>query len=434
MPVILVVKEPNSDEAHSVVAYDYNAENDQIYVHTGWRDEQSNTTLTHVSISDLSFTQISGAISLDVRLPMSLGPKYFSKSGNEKYNASSFIFPREIQLVSGNYADMNPTFSWVSLWNEKWEKDKKPYFVFSILDSNKMTVFEVTHINNTKYTLTTTEWEKVRFDIEGERYQVVVNLYSDSYPYWDEYWCKKIFNKPDTYQNKPYITPEEYGFADAYPTDVTIKEQFQKHTIRDFDFETRRYRVGYIHNEDIVMSCIRADINEAFIEYRFETALNRIDVELSHWRDQSYDWLSKSNGTAVVQQYIKNGWVTVLDLLSDETNLPRNRNEKNTYKIEFLQPAYRIRFYSSSTMVTTSDSNRGRISIGTMSFYESKYNLPLSGAELDYEPNKWNNVVVSKFLWIKTYVSDLTNCYSYAVNAQINPTTNKVEHMHVRSM
>lgn len=373
-------------------------------------------------------SKVVSEISLDVTSSKKLGQKYFSQSG-EGMNSSAFIFPREVELVSGNYADMNPTFSWKSLYSEKWERDKNPYINFSILNSNRVSIFEVSGIRDTSYTLNTSQWEQVLFDISGEKYYVLVTLDSNSYPYWDDYWCRIEFTKPDTYQNKPYIAPNEYGFEDRYPTDELTKNSFESHTIRGFTFETRRYRVGYIHNEDVVMSPIRKGINEAFIEYRFKTALTRIDVELSHWREQSYEWLSSNNGTAVVQQYIGNAWVTVLDLLASNTNLSRNRNNKNTYKIEFLQPSYRIRFYSHYNETSTNDNNRGRICIGNMAFYQSTYNLPLSGSEVDYNPNSWNNTKTSQFLWIKHYVYEYSNCYSYAVNAQVNPTTHKLEPM-----
>jgi len=287
-------------------------------VHTGWKDEALGVSLTHVSLSDLGYTEIVGEISLDVNYSKNLGQKYFDESG-EGINSSTFIFPREVELVSGNYADMNPTFSWKSLYSERWEIDKNPYINFSILNSKRIRIFEVTGIRGTSYTLNTSQWEHVLFDISGENYYVLVTLDSDSYPYWDDYWCRIEFTKPDTYQNKPYIAPNEYGFEDRYPTDEITKNSFESHTIRGFTFETRRYRVGYIHNEDIVMSLIRKGINEAFIEYRFKTALTRMDVDLSHWREQSNEWLSSSNGTAVVQQYIGKAWVTVLDLLASNT-------------------------------------------------------------------------------------------------------------------
>ena len=427
-PVILVVKQPNTVKAHSVVAYDYNSGSGEIYVHTGWRDETNNIALTHVSLSDLGYTEIVSAISLQVNSSKNLGHKYYSESGDSSF-ASTFIFPREMELVSGNFADMNPMFSWKSLYTEKWEMDKNPYFRLSVLNSNRNPLFTVDNIRSLSYTFTDSQWETILYETSGEKYYVMLTLCSDTYPYWDDYWYRVEFTKPDTYQNKPYIAPAEYGFEDAYPTDDVTKTTFKTHSVRGFNFETRRYRVGYIHEEDIVMSPIRKGINEAFIEYRFETALNRIDVELSHWREQASEWLSSSNGMAAIQQYIGNSWVTVLDLLSSDANLPRDRNNKNTYKIEFMQPAYRIRFYAKYNGNTTNDNNKGRICIGNMAFYESNFNLPLSGSELDYEPELWNNKVRLQFLWIKKYVYDKTNCYSYAVNAQINPTTKKVDMM-----
>ena len=36
--------------------------------------------------------------------------------------------------------------------------------------------------------------------------------------------------------------------------------------------------------------------------------------------------------------------------------------------------------------------------MGNMDFYESEYNLPLSGSELDYEPESLNNTYVSNSL------------------------------------
>lgn len=427
-PAIIIAKKAGTASAHSMIAYDYDSSSEEIYVHTGWRDEETDTSLTHIALSDLGYTDIVSAVILNVKSSQNLGTKYFSESGDGSYS-SAFIFPRELKLASGNYADMNPTFVWQSLYSEKWVSDYQPFINFSILDFEGNSIFEVTNIYGNSYTLTTTQWANVRFGIKGEQYYALVSLGSDSYSYWDEYWCKAQFTKPNVYKNKPYILPNEYGFEDSYPTDEGTREQFITHSVRGFVFETRRYRVGYIHNEDIVMSSIREGINEAYIEYRFKTALTRIDVALSYWREQSKEWLTSSNGVAVVEQYIDDGWSSVFDLLSSETALPEDRNNKNTYKIEFSQPTYRIRFHSVYNGAASSDRNRGRICIGSMAFYESDYNLPLSGGELDYDPNSWNSTVVSEFLWVRHYLREYTNCYSYAVNAQVNPTSGSLEFM-----
>lgn len=416
-PVILVVKQPNSTKAHSVVAYDYNSLTGDIYVHTWWRNETMNVALTRASLRDIGYTTIVSETSLDVKIEKNLEARYYSNNGGDDCSSSTFIFPREIKMTSGNFIDKRPTFTWKSLYSEKWEESRNPYINLSILNSNKTVLFQKTKIYALSYTLKTSEWEKIIFETSGEKYYVLLTLNSDTYPYWSDYWCQGEFVKPDLYRNIPYVFPNEYGFADAYPTDSATKTDFESHTERGFTFETRRYRTGYIHEEDIVMSPIRTNINEAFIEYRFKTALLRIDVEMSHWRELSKEWLSNSNGMAVVQQYIDDDWVTALDLLSTDTCLPRDRNNKKLYKIEFSQPAYRIRFYSHYNGSNTSDSNRGRICIGKMAFYESTYNLPLSGSEIDYKPDLWNQCQKS------------TNCYSYAVNVQINPTTNSFEKM-----
>lgn len=405
IPSILTVKNPTTLDTHTVVAYDYDPSTTEIYVHTGWKDETTNTALTHVSLSDLGYTQIVTRICLQINTSKNLGNKYYSLS-NEGYNASTFILPREIELVDGNYADMVPTFSWKSLYNEAWTNETY-YFNLSVLTIKGVEVFTASNITTNSYTFTTSQWEQARFNTSGKRYYVYVSIESNSSSL-DDYWVRQQFTKPNTYQNVPYIMPSEYGFADAYPVDNTTKEQYITHNVRGFEFQTRRYRTGYIHNEDIVMSPSKLGITEAFIEYKFDVAIDRIDVELSHWREQSVEWLTSSNGTAVLQQYIGTGWVTVLDLLSDDTDLPRDRTNKTVYKIEFPQKAYKIRFYSSYSGVSDSR-NRGRICIGNMAFYQSEYSLPLSGGELDYDPDAWESC------------KGETNCYAYALNVMHNP-------------
>jgi len=81
------------------------------------------------------------------------------------------------------------------------------------------------------------------------------------------------------------IKHTDYGFADAYPIDDYTKDNFVDHQTSDgFTFRTKRYRTGYIHNEYVVMSCIKTNITEAFIEYEFDEPIYGIVVDLVHWR------------------------------------------------------------------------------------------------------------------------------------------------------
>ncbi len=169
------------------------------------------------------------------------------------------------------------------------------------------------------------------------------------------------------------LAPTDYGFADAYPTDIDTKTQYKTHTLSSgFQFQTRRYRTGYIHNEYIVMSPFRSGITEAFIEYKFDVPVSKIKVDLSHWRSLSNEWTYSSNCIAVLRTPNGDGYTTVLDLLSKETNLPTDREHPATYIIEFSVPVYTFEFYMQSKRINTNDNNRGRICIGNMDVYTTE--------------------------------------------------------------
>ena len=51
-----------------------------------------------------------------------------------------------------------------------------------------------------------------------------------------------------------------------------------------------------------------------------------------------------------------------------------------------------------------------------MAFYIDENSMPLSGSELDYEPDLWNSDSEN--------ITNKTNCYSYALNAIRNPNVN----------
>lgn len=415
-PVILRAKESASNAGHAMIAYDYNENTGEIYVHTGWRDETDNIALTHVALSDLPYDDLLDVtyIQISDSFEHSHALNYHSSYGDNMC-ACSYIYPREIELTSGNFGDTLPTFEWMSLHNEKWFPAYDLKLEFSILDSNRHSKLSTSRIDANSYSLSQEEWDLIRFDIPGSTYNILVNIDEESGLFGsDDYWCRKSFSKPLEYEYVPYINPDEYGFADAYPSDYDTSITFINHEAHNNgEFQTRRYRTGYIHNEYIVLSPIRKGYNHAFIEYRFNKPINRIDVQLSHWREYSKEQLDSSNGKAEVQAYIDGDWVCQLDLLADSTDLPRNRNQPNTYKIILDEPTYNIRFYAETFTTPTNDSNLGRICIGNLAYYECD-GLPTSGYELDYNPSIWQGATMSN------------NCYGYALNNQVHPGTNTV--------
>lgn len=416
VPVILR-SQSSSLGGHAFIAYDYDEDSDEIYVHTGWRDDAADETLSHVSLSSTGFTTLCDAISLDVLMPPSPSFNYRSASGGSG-SAQGFAFPQDVEIASGNYRDELPTFAWKSAYKERWMDAYDPYFGLSVLDSSSNQMFKIDGIRSQSVTLSSEQWGTT-LGSDADTYYAYVQLDSATYPYWDDYYTKKAFKKPLDYNRLPQMRPNEYGFADAYPSDDSTKNDFVGHTAsHGFAFETRRLRTGYIHDEYLVMSPIRDGFREAYIEYRFSYAVTRIDVELAHWRKTSHEWLTSSTGEASVQYYWENQWVDKLDLLSPSTALPTNRNSHKFYKIEFDNPVYRVRFHAATFSANANDDNRGRICIGDMAFYPSEYNLPLSGGELDYEPNLWSSA------------ESFTNCYAYSLNVKINPYPQNMQHVY----
>lgn len=406
-PVLLRAKNSDSDTGHAMIDYDYDSNTQEIYVHTGWKDESKRITLTHVSLTDLGYDVLCDATAIETNYAHKFSKNYITTSG-ASMATSNFFLTQNIRLVSGNYRDTLPTFAWDGLFKEKWISDENPYYKLSILKSTNHQIFQISNINKREYTLTQEQWDYLLFTDTNPSYQIYVEISSDSYPYWDDYWTKKTFSKPRTYDDLPSIAPVEYGFPDAYSVDQDIADQFTQHTTTDgFKFQTRRYRTGYIHNEYIVMSPIRTGYNKAFIEYKFNTPVERIDVELSHWRSTAAEKLTSGTGIAGVDEFWGNTYTQKLNLLSNSTNLPTDRTNPTVYKIMFDHPVYQVKFYAETFNQITSDSNKGRICIGNMAFYVAEDGMPLSGYELDYEPNTWNNQYVSRY-----------NCYAYSLNTK----------------
>ena len=165
------------------------------------------------------------------------------------------------------------------------------------------------------------------------------------------------------------IVPQDYGFADAYPTDEATYTNYKTHMVNNFSFQTRRFRTGYIQQEYIVMSPIKTNITEAFIEYKFTTPVYKIEVELTYWRSISHEWLTSSIGIAELQILNNNKWERKIDLLSEKTELSQDRTQPKTYIINFVNPVTSFRFFSQINSSEISSSNRGRICIGDMNIY-----------------------------------------------------------------
>lgn len=407
---------------HSVVAYDYDSSNGTIYVHAGWKDASGNA-LTHVSLSQLGVTlqTIDSAVSIEMNGSHGYHCPNYVSSTNSSYCSCQMAYPRNIQMTSGNYIDIDPTFSWDSLYEEKWYNvyNYNPYIEFSVLNHNQTILFTKNVYTGNEYTLTSEEWSQVNFGDSYSDFYVRLALHSNVYNFSSNY-CLKAFNKPSQYLNAKIIlpTPTYYtGYTDYYEDSSNIKNNIVTHTAPNgFIFKTRRFRAGYIHDECVVISPKRAGYQEAFVEYQFVVPVDRIDIELSHWREVSNEGLDSSTGKAVIEVYRYGEYDSddpELNLLSLTAGLPEDRNNKKTYSLCFDTPISRFRVYAKTNEVNLNNSNRGRICIGKMAIYENssyqaQYDLPTNGSELEYDERNWNGTINWRL-----------NCYNYALNNSI---------------
>lgn len=210
------------------------------------------------------------------------------------------------------------------------------------------------------------------------------------------------------------ITPTDYCFQDSYPTSQSYQDNYRTSYAGDFEFMTRRFRTGYIHNEYIVMSPIRTGITFAYIEYRFTVPVKRIDVQLSHWRSTTLELLTPSTGEVFLQvpwsAYL---WDNEFDLLND-ISMPIDRTHPETFTFVFDEPIFRFRFYSRIFNRVDIDANRGRICIGDMTVWSPNYSdyLPLSGYENLFDTFRWDDSVQSN-----------SGSYNYILCNQVHPGT-----------
>lgn len=401
---VLITATSDYFNCHAMIAYDFDENTNEIFVHPGWKNNEGKA-LTHVSLSQLGVTGISNALSIHTEYCNSPSNNYHSSRGNY-LSSDLFAFPQDIVIVSGNYRDTTPAFKWKSLSAEKWSNYQESSVCIEFFNFYNDEIFKKVFDEEHLYTLTEEQWDTVVNRTTEPSYYIKAYLVTWFVNDWGQYPYLITMNKPKIYQNVPFIEPHQYNFPNAYANDEETSTTFVSHTTSNgFTFKTRRYRVGYINNEYIVMSPKRKGFFEAYIEYAFTYGITRIDVSLSYWRDKTFEGINQSNGEAYIQYLYVNQYINVFDLLDPSNSMPENRNEQKTYIIEFPSPVYRIRFYSSMFKLGTNNSNRGRICIGNIAFYEDTSTMPLSGYELDYDSEIWK------------YYQSSTNCFGYAFNA-----------------
>lgn len=351
--------------AHSVVAYDY--DDDHIYANFGY-----GVGSTHIPLigGSYEYSEIYYAASLNFS---SIGHTHSNNYVAYNYEYCGCNLSDKIYVYyGGNWSNIPPTLQWMKNVNDPGES-----YIISLRNSPNGTNIESFEASNNQTTLSFSIWKNV---LEHCTNTIYISLQRIPCSF------AVTYNETITTMSKPYqvfttktLTPADYGFPESYPTNSSISDNYHRHYLDNgFSFRTRRYRTGYIQQEYIVMSCIKTGITEAFLEYAFDFPITRIDVDMSHWREDTSEWLDSNTGISELQiwhegnQALPNdpsGWIQHFDFLSSSANMSRDRTNPSQYSIYFSQPVFGFRFYSKVNSPMTSQTNKGRVCIGDMTLY-----------------------------------------------------------------
>ena len=198
--VPVIINASSSVGYHSVIAYDYDSENDVVYVHAGWKDDDGNA-LTHVSLDQLgiSLSSIDGALAIESTDTIHgyECPHYISSS-NTGYCSCQLVYPSNIQITLGNYIDIAPTFKWDSLYEEKWFKEENPYIELSITTGGPDPLISYDITSGNECTLSEEEWYLLNMIDPAADFSICLKLVSASHEFLENYYIKQ-FDKPSNY-------------------------------------------------------------------------------------------------------------------------------------------------------------------------------------------------------------------------------------------
>lgn len=339
---------------HAMIAYDYDEETDEIFVHPGWRILSD---YTHLTLSSTGYTDLWDATAIVPQKKHVHTNNFKYSDGYEMtttYCSCSLGIARHIELISGNYLDETPCYSWRALHQEKWFDDIQLGFRFSILDQNHHAVYTQNYLRQNTFTLTKAAWDQA-LSITGAKYYIYIQMVSPVDPYWDDYYCLQEFHEPTEFAHHIQIKPADFGFEGQYffsPKQTTLAYD-------DVTITVDRLRCGYIEQRYINLSPRRQNAGTAYLELRFNRAIYSYMFGVTLWSANEY--LSSLDSEAVIEVLDANGvWTRVFDLLNDIT-LSTSQYQIDRYVGEHESGIYGLRFKATST--ATGDRNKGRICI-----------------------------------------------------------------------
>ena len=424
-PVLLRVASGASTNGHTLIAYDYDESTGELYVHTGWK--RGGVALSHIPLGTTIYSQLLDAI---VLLPVST--HYHT---DNYYSGGSYFCPCQIMYRNNNinienttnYLDRIPKYSWDSTCKEIWISSNNFKYIVTIKDSlnNVISTYET---KKNEITLRPADWKyicetktnyklDVRFVYTGE--ESFYNINNSN--------LIKTFTVPSSLKDNPYLTPSMTNVNAPGYLNVTTYE----YNINNNSFSIGYKRSIYNANDDVItVSTIGTGINTTSLYFEFENPITRLDMELAICEDSQNELIKGKYRIRMFKLDDNNNEIYLSSLVENDDScdikeLPIGINNMKLINTYFNEPIEKfvIKFeYLGFSLLSL-----GNFAIGDMIFYKGDLPgpnnpLPLSGYELEYEPEKWNNNdLIPKETNGKIdyyYFYELFNCYAYTLDTQ----------------
>jgi len=422
VPVILRIGKSSTNKGHTVIAYDVD-QNGEIYVHTGWK--RNGTALSHVPLSLLNqvlgYNVLYDAISLIKNYKHEHSYNYLS---NSNFCACEFRFPHNLLLNSKYYTDTLPVFKFTATTKENWflnNNNEIPEYKYNvtITDINNKIIQE--NINSNEFTVfKPSQWNEFVYmesnyivNVEGEL--IIDNIAQLSQTKYTMI-VEKEFEMPDV--SSFSITPSN--------SNVTAQNYNESSSLINYQINNRIINANYYktmydeENDVLTLLCNPEQNGSASIEYNLSCATTRVDVRLS--LRNGLDIVDSHDYEIVLYDYKSNSTNELEEIgrlynADESNNYSYDINNLACYKIYFNEPhenvIMKINYIGENNEVSS-----GEVYLGNVLFYPYNENnpLPVSGYEIPYEPDIWNEGLTYDDNNNQVYIKDITNCYSYVVN------------------
>lgn len=418
IPVLLRIGNSTTNEGHTVIAYDIDEESGEIFVHTGWK--KNNTALTHVPLSlmyqVLGYNVVYDAISLMPSMNH-IHSENYEYGNHETFCACKYMYPSNIKHGNNYYIDTLATYDFIATTKERWYEEDDFNYSIEIKDKNNQIVVNQ-EVEGNSFTLTKLGDINHLVNLD-DYYSVKINcIYNGNDTYMNNRECSKMLLPPST--SKVNLIPSETNVTTHYfHPSILINYEINDYTLD----ATYHHFIYDEENELLRLSCMPGEDNYAFIIYNLDFATTRVDFELAI-KDENQG-LDVGEYEVVLYDYdVNNNLEEITKVVGTnaiDTSLPVGINNLKKYIVYLDEPHETIIFKVNFLEGSLVPGSYGEIYYGNTSFYP--YNaalpLPVSGYELPYEPDKWNNTLVNG-----EYIYEGTNCYAYALDAPFAPDEN----------